>query len=205
MFNTLGRWFWNVIERDLERQIGYSSRALAARSARDFNAAVDKLVDTVRWTVRQLSRDLYKTTRDYYKQLPPVRPSQYRQVHEMYKSGNQRWIEYENSRSPGGWSAENKPASPADSGEFVAETLVPGGAGQRSTPDWMLPLILGLYGALNPEWSQLQDEEMRALPKAKKICLQTCVSKSRPCPAAPHKRRPRGIRGSVRRRLNYPD
>uniref|UniRef100_A0AAU7E2C0 Minor capsid protein VP2 n=1 Tax=Miniopterus bat polyomavirus TaxID=3141924 RepID=A0AAU7E2C0_9POLY len=56
------------------------------------------------------------------------------------------------------WVIQTESAPPdANSGNMIDFYHAPGGTHQQTTPDWMLPLILGLSGDQTPELKYLQD------------------------------------------------
>ncbi|AOW44157.1 VP2 [Polyomavirus sp.] len=163
LYETLGRYVWEGLQRRGERfideQIGnieHVGREAAIRTVETFTEALARYFENARWAVSYIPHHIYSGLEKYYTQLPPLNPIQIRDV----------------SRRTGlpipdrtvGPNGEN-----VKSAQYVEKPESPGGAMQRSTPDWMLPLILGLYGDVSPSWGEtLQDLENQDGPLKKR-------------------------------------
>ncbi|AGA82590.1 minor structural protein VP3 [Eidolon polyomavirus 1] len=56
------------------------------------------------------------------------------------------------------WVLQSRNSDSALSGDIIHKYETPGGTSQKSVPDWMLSLILGLKGDITPELKYLEDK-----------------------------------------------
>nr|WMX25300.1 putative VP3 [kestrel polyomavirus 1] len=126
------RALWDAIFQITRPQIEQATTAIANRARSELLDGLARLLENARWVIVEGPQTLYRELGDYYRDLPRLRPYQYAQVAARENvSGSKIQLEDDNTQS----------------GEFVSPPPVPGGAGQRRCPDWVLPLILGLYGS----------------------------------------------------------
>ncbi|WAA14038.1 VP3 [Bofec polyomavirus LSFL22] len=137
------RYFWESFRREAVRQIAHETtnigRQVGIQAGQRANEALARLMETAQWVVANL-RDTaaggYRFLENYYTELPSLNPAQRR---ELLARIDRPPIERPTGRM-------KMPMS----GEFVDKHGAPGGANQRSCPDWLLPLILGFYNP--PNW-----------------------------------------------------
>ncbi|QBJ04574.1 VP2 [Tasmanian devil-associated polyomavirus 1] len=206
LFNALGRYLWDTLRSETGRQLGHMTREVASREVRTFRDLLARFLENVRWSIVEIPRDTYNFLGEYYRELPRVRPSQYSQLYEKLdpqgRRGQQPYDEFvernvENSANRRSF----------ESGEYVEAPFVPGGAGQDVTMEWMLPLILGLYGDIVPEW----EEEIREIEheedmyQSKQRSKKRKMSKTNNRAKTPYSRRDRsvGTPNRTRRKLSY--
>ncbi|BBG62155.2 minor capsid protein VP3 [Rousettus leschenaultii polyomavirus 2] len=149
LFRAIGRYFWESAQRSSRQMIEGEMRGLAARTATSISETLALFFENARWAIRSAPSDLYGRLQQYYAELPTLNPPQLREVSR--RLGNDYDLYNANF---------NKQITSA---QYVAKTAAPGGANQRHTPDWLLPLILGLYGDISPSWEatleELEEEE----------------------------------------------
>ncbi|AWD33787.1 VP3 [Deltapolyomavirus canis] len=143
LFHSLARNVWDTLVRESRAQIAYASRELALRGVQTFQDTMARVIERARWVVTNGPMHAYSALEDYYRALPPVNPAQARAIARRLELKTPDRYSYENTE---------------DSGEVIHKYDPPGGAWQRVTPDWMLPLILGLYGDITPTWSAYIDK-----------------------------------------------
>ncbi|AIS40922.1 VP3 [Sea otter polyomavirus 1] len=158
-------------------RLGYSTTEVGQATGISFRDSVARLLEEVTWAVSSAPLRTYQFLADYYSSLSHIRPSMVRQIAQSHGPLPSKFIDYKN--------LDNGPFS----GELVDKAPPPGGANQRVTPDWLLPLILDLYGPLNPSWKEEEDDGPQ-----KKIQRTNTRAK------APNKRRNRGSGGQKRAR-----
>ncbi|AGA82595.1 minor structural protein VP3 [Betapolyomavirus mafricanus] len=186
LFAQLGRYFW-----DNTRQIGYATTDLAQRTGTTLEEMLARFFENARWAVSNLPANAYASLRDYYTELPSLNPPQIRAVQRrLGEAMTDRFHLQETTSRP-------------ESGHYVDRYQAPGGAKQRSAADWMLPLLLGLYGDITPAWGAdiqlVEEEEDEDGPQKKKFK----GSRSRSRSQASNKRGHRGPRHSNRPRKRY--
>ncbi|BAQ55570.1 VP2 minor capsid protein [Bat polyomavirus 6c] len=156
LFRALGRYFWQNAQRQGQQMLEGEFRELAQRTATSISETLALYFENARWAVRAVPTELYGRLQQYYAELPPLNPPQLREVSR--RTANQPFQLYD------------KILSNVESAHYVTKVDPPGGANQRQTPDWLLPLILGLYGDISPSWEttleELEEEEDG--PKKKK-------------------------------------
>ncbi|AJG44387.1 VP3 [Meles meles polyomavirus 1] len=197
LINHVSRLFWQALLSEGRRQIGYAardlqaaSRELATRTATEVAGtvqdAVARFFENTRWAVSHVTTP-YGALQNYYRQLSPVNPPQLRQLERRLTDRGVDIRQDEEKHYP--------------SAEYIEKYGAPGGAGQRHAPDWLLPLLLGLYGDLTPTWrkeieEQIESEDEEDTPQKKR------VKRSRPSPGAKatDKRRHRSTRNKNRSR-----
>ncbi|QPB44179.1 VP3 [Bear-associated polyomavirus 1] len=188
LINHVSRLFWQALLREGRRQIGHASRDLAQTVGGSVQESVARFFENTRWAISHVTGNWYGTLESYYRELSPLSPPQVRQLNRRLQP-NLDIVEVEEKKH-------------YPSASFVEKYSAPGGAGQRHAPDWLLPLLLGLYGDLTPTWKaeieeleKTEDEE--DLPKKKRLKRS---SSSKPSPPPPSKRRNRGVRSQNRGR-----
>ncbi|BBG62076.1 minor capsid protein VP2 [Rhinolophus ferrumequinum polyomavirus 2] len=148
IYHAVTRQIWDSLVREGHRQIGRVTSELAYRSAHSFHDTIARIVENARWVLTTGPSHVYSHLEGYYSQLPGINPPQARALARRL-----------NAKIPDRYSMERE----AFSGELIEHIPPPGGAHQRVTPDWLLPLILGLYGDITPAWGQqlkrLEEEE----------------------------------------------
>lgn len=163
LFHAIGRAFWQTAQREGQRLLEYEATRVAHSVTTGLTSSLAGYFENARWAVSQFhdySKQAYASVSNYYSQLPSLKPPQIRALTKRLEENQQGQIpnHYENY------------GSPTSSGEYVEKYGAPGGANQRHAPDWMLPLLLGLYGDIYPSWdktlTELEEEEDG--PKKKK-------------------------------------
>ncbi|BAQ55566.1 VP2 minor capsid protein [Bat polyomavirus 5a] len=158
LFNYLGRYIWESLAREARLQIGQATSSLALRAHHSFHDALARVAENTRWVLTTGPANVYSALSDYYAQLPPLNPPQVRQLERRLERRRR---------------AITSDEAPHNSGEVVQKYDAPGGAHQRTTPDWMLPLILGLYGDITPAWGaeiqKIEDKEDGPKKKRRKL------------------------------------
>lgn len=159
LFEQLSRTFWDELSRQSRAQIESAAREVALRGAQTFADTLSRVIERARWTITNSPIvQAYGALEDYYRRLPQINPPQARQL--FRRLGERPPDRYNLEQLEREARAEIRQE---ESGEVVERYEPPGGAFQRSTPDWMLPLILGLYGDITPTWSayieQIEAEE----------------------------------------------
>lgn len=169
LFQAVGRAVWDSIIQEGRRQIGNAQQELTAIGTHAVTDAMARVAENTRWVLRHAPQTLwnalsqapnpYAALRDYYTALPGINPAQSRALERRLRQAEQP------RERPGDspWSLF--------SGESVDKVQhAPGGANQRMAPDWMLPLILGLYGDITPSWGKYIEEieELQDGPKKKR-------------------------------------
>nr|WCR62216.1 MAG: VP2 [Polyomaviridae sp.] len=157
LYNLFRNVLVNYVAREGPRQIAYATTEVAREAARRSYTLGDylaRLFENTRWAVTAIPRNVYQALDEYYSELPTVRPSQARQLAARLGAKIPEQVNvYEEEEI---------------SGEFVTEYAPPGGAGQRVAADWLLPFLLGLYGAVPAVWAQRLEAEAENGPQAKK-------------------------------------
>lgn len=190
LYHSIGRYFWETAQRIgqnvIEEELTDLTRDLAVRSVTSLSEMIAQYFENARWAVSLLPRSIYNSLETYYTELPGINPIQARQ---LYRKLGETPIH--RGRGPGGPARVRRspylgrgPGGPATifgniqggavpqqfSAQYVERYPPPGGADQRTAADWMLPLILGLYGDISPSWRRtLEDlEEEEDGPQKKK-------------------------------------
>ncbi|AFU25610.1 VP2 [Alphapolyomavirus apaniscus] len=159
LVHTVSRAIWDSIMRDARHQIGYASRELVVRGTTSFQDVMAKVIETSRWVLTSGPSHIYSSLSEYYRQLPGLNPAQirdvYRRLGEPVPSRYQLEVE-----------------AREESAEVIETYSAPGGAHQRVCPDWMLPLILGLYGDVTPTFAtyihQVEKEDDKGRPSKRR-------------------------------------
>ncbi|QKY77210.1 minor capsid protein VP3 [Rhinolophus hipposideros polyomavirus 1] len=162
LYHSIGRYFWETAQRIgqnvIEEEIGQMTRDLAVRTVYSLSEMIALYFENARWAVSLLPRSIYNSLETYYAELPGINPIQARQLYR-------RMGEVPLARGP----ISGGPLPQQFSAQYVERYPPPGGAQQRAAADWMLPLILGLYGDISPSWRRtLEDLEEEDGPKKKK-------------------------------------
>ncbi|AWD33717.1 VP3 [Capra aegagrus polyomavirus 1] len=150
LYNLIGRAIWDHLYREARHQIAFHTTDLAQRTAQGIHHTIANFLENARWTVSHLGTNLYDSLHQYYRQLPSLNPPQARELARRLglKEPDRRVFEK-------GEEGAQHPVS----AEYVEKYSAPGGAEQRVAPDWLLPLLLGLYGDLTPAWEAEVEEE----------------------------------------------
>ncbi|NMW17390.1 hypothetical protein HKK71_29450, partial [Bacillus paranthracis] len=90
------------------------------------------------------------------------------------------------------WEAQSQSPN-VQSGEFIEKFEAPGGANQRTAPQWMLPLLLGLYGSVTSALKAYEDGPNKKKRKLSRGSSQKTKGTSASAKAR-HKRRNRSSR-----------
>lgn len=151
LYRAVGRYFWERVqaagENFLQESMQEAGRALAVRTATSVSETLAQFFENARWAVAGLSNSLYHGLGSYYSQLG-LSPIQQRQLaRSLGQEQPYRYDLYDKPQVKGQVSAN-----------YVTKVDPPGGANQRTAPDWMLPLLLGLYGDLTPSWKDTLEE-----------------------------------------------
>ncbi|AFU25585.1 VP2 [Alphapolyomavirus quintipanos] len=167
LFHSIGRYIWESVTTEARRQIGHASNQVIVRGTHAFQDTLARILENARWVVQSGPTNVYNYLDNYYRQLPPVNPAQARQ---MYRRLGQKYRVTRDAQIPDRYNLES---SETESGETVEFYKHPGGANQRVTPDWMLPLILGLYGDITPTWDkyvhQVEEEDEYQKKKRRRV------------------------------------
>ncbi|BAQ55574.1 VP2 minor capsid protein [Bat polyomavirus 6b] len=147
LYHAIGRYFWESAQRAgtrlIEQEVRHVSTDLAQRTVTSIAETLSYYFENARWAVSHLSSNIYGGLQQYYSELPPLRPHQVRALHKRL-----------GEKIPDRFNLESSKGS----AQYVDKYDSPGGARQRHTPDWMLPLILGLYGDILPSWETTLEE-----------------------------------------------
>nr|BAC81839.1 VP3 [JC polyomavirus] len=138
LFSTISQAFWNLVRDDLP---SLTSQEIQRRTQKLFVESLARFLEETTWAIVNSPVNLYNYISDYYSRLSPVRPSMVRQVAQ--REGT--YISFGHSYT--------QSIDDAD----IEKSLAPGGANQRSAPQWMLPLLLGLYGTVTPALEAYED------------------------------------------------
>ncbi|AFQ32796.1 VP3 structural protein [bat polyomavirus 2a] len=158
LYHQIARWFWQGFLQESRRQIGHASFEIARRTSEGIQDSLARFFENARWAVSHISTNLYDSLDSYYRQLPKLNPGQARDLARRLKE-----------KVPSRINLHDMDKHPP-SADFIEKYPAPGGAAQRHTPDWMLPLILGLYGDITPTWEAvLEEEEEYHGPSKKKL------------------------------------
>lgn len=160
----VGRYIWRMVIDESRHQLEHAVRDLAYRQQHTFRDALARMLENTRWVVYnaasragQVVSDAYQSLNDYYSRLG-LNPAQRRSLFRRLE------LDYRNL------SPEHNHGHVQDaSGEVIEFYQAPGGAYQRVTPDWLLPLILGLYGDITPTWATVLEEEDGPKKKKRRI------------------------------------
>uniref|UniRef100_A0AAU7E2D5 Minor capsid protein VP2 n=1 Tax=Rousettus bat polyomavirus TaxID=3141932 RepID=A0AAU7E2D5_9POLY len=129
LYHAIGRYFWETAQRAgtrlLEQEVRHVSTDLAQRTVTNIYETLAHYFENARWAVSHISSNTYGALQQYYSELPPLRPPQIRALHK--RLGEDVPDRYKLESSNG-------------SAQYVEKVDAPGGARQRHTPDWMLPL-----------------------------------------------------------------
>nr|AIY22133.1 VP2 [Finch polyomavirus]AUN86663.1 putative VP2 [Gammapolyomavirus pypyrrhula]AUN86669.1 putative VP2 [Gammapolyomavirus pypyrrhula] len=204
LFNQVGRALWNQIDQRVRdgliggaaQAAGAAGAEVAIRQSRTLYDVLARAMETARWTIHSSytsAGETYRNLREYYAQLPvdAGRPAYRRRLLGLTEQSS-----WDHGRGPTTSTTEPKAKAieeaskePPESGEHVQDYPPPGGAHQRHAPDWLLPLLLGLYGDLTPEWRSQLKQLGYGSQKRKRQLSPTPAS-----PQADSKRRNRSTR-----------
>ncbi|ASU50419.1 viral protein 2 [Sorex coronatus polyomavirus 1] len=147
LVNAVGRLVWQMVLSESRRRLGMLGGNLIGQGGRQAAEQVAQLLEGARWVVTAP----YSSLQHYYRSLPPMNVIQMRQQARLR---GQKLIDYDRTE-------ETDP----ESGEVIQKYGPPGGADQPVTPDWMLLMILGLYGDITPLWGHVLEQEHILAPK----------------------------------------
>lgn len=189
LFEAVDRLFWDTTI-EVGRRLGDLGLDLAERTNQFYvSDQMAKFFENARWAVKAGTLDLYSFLSDYYKELPPLNPIRARQT--AREQGEEPPYRYDRYTDPSWFEEATSFVSKMtdvivtdvpkqQSGFYVVKYEPPGGAQQRISPDWMLPLILGLYGDVSPSWAdsikEIEEEEdgpQEGPPKKKRRALRS--------------------------------
>ncbi|AFQ32795.1 VP3 structural protein [bat polyomavirus 2b] len=185
LYHQVSRWIWDSLMHEGRRQIGFASQELVRYTSATVQDTLARFFENARWAASHTSSNLYTKLHDYYRELPKLKPEQARQLSRLLEEKVPDKINLDSMD-------QHKPSA-----EFIDKVGAPGGANQRHTPDWMLPLILGLYGDVTPTWKTVIEEEEHIHGPSKKKPKTATPSSST---EAANKRRHRSARASNRAR-----
>ncbi|AAA47060.2 VP2 capsid protein [African green monkey polyomavirus] len=203
LFHAVGREVWRHLMRQATLQIGQATRAVAVRSTNELSHTLAQIAENARWALTSGPVHIYSSVQDYYRYLPARNPIQLRQEYRNRGEPPPSRADFEYQENREGQRARRELGyDEPRSGQYVEHYTAPGGAHQRVTQDWMLPLILGLYGDITPTWevelNKLEKEEDGPSKKKARRSMQKNMPYSRSRPQAPSKRRSRGARSKNR-------
>lgn len=198
LMDQLGSYFWEYVERTGHRQLTSQATAVAVRATNRAWYTLMEQINNAGWFIR----NGYYALEHYYRVLPPrFGPPRLRQYLEANRDNvfidpPDMGSDTSENRFEGDFLKRLKKIfnREQESGERVYRSRPPGGAEQMVTPDWLLPLILGLLGDLTPTFAA--DIRRYGSENRKRKATSTST------PPA-NKRRNRGTRPKDRRRLNY--
>ncbi|AFK09339.1 VP3 [Betapolyomavirus equi] len=191
LFSMFRHMLYNYISREGPRQIGWATTQVATEMARRSATVGDALArffENARWAVTAVPRNIYTALEDYYRELPSVRPTQARQLAERLGAKIPEQINIYKEREE------------EVSGEFVRDFPPPGGAQQRTAPDWLLPFLLGLYGDIPPAWESRLRTQVRKAEEEEEDGPQKKKPRSSASAKTPNTRRNRSVGSKKRRR-----
>ncbi|AGU68320.1 structural protein VP3 [Butcherbird polyomavirus] len=184
LFNRIAQYLWDSIITTGRRQIGMATQAATQQAASTLYDLAARAAENARWYVIETPSRTYQALKDYYSQVS-VLPPNARRGRALFLADEEEEI--------------LKPQDPDISGESVYREEAPGGAQQRTCPDWMLPLILGLYGTVYPGWrAEVNLLEQNGTQSSQKV--QRRRSRPRTSAQAPYQRRNRSSRSKNRSR-----
>nr|AIF74277.1 VP2 [Bat polyomavirus] len=173
LLRAMGEYLHAILQRERRRQIEYMRGEVARRTRQQVVETLATFFENARWAVTNTISapvNLYRYLGDYYRALPVQNPVRARQLaRNIGYEEPYRYDRFETEQEQQTFTPQQKSA------EYVAKYDAPGGASQRITPDWMLPLILGLYGDISPSWGEYihqieeEEEEEENGPKKKKL------------------------------------
>ncbi|AFU25593.1 VP2 [Alphapolyomavirus septipanos] len=173
LIHAVSRDIWQQILRQTRLQITQTTTALATRGTYELQDRLARIIENARWALTSGPMHVYNSVESYYRDLPRLNPIQLRQRYRLLGEQPPDLAEFQ--RQDAEIRREIWGEGPR-SGDYVEMHGAPGGAHQRVAQDWMLPLILGLYGDIEPAWGiQLRKEEDG--PPKKKARVQTMHAK----------------------------
>nr|QKX49054.1 VP2 [Polyomavirus sp.] len=138
LFNRIAQSLWDSIIDTGRRQIGMATQAATQQAASTLYDLAARAAENARWYVLETPTRTYQALKEYYSQVSVLPPSA-RRGRALFLADEDEQI-------------FRPTPEPEVSGESIYREEAPGGAQQRTCPDWMLPLILGLYGTVYPGW-----------------------------------------------------
>ncbi|AGV77093.1 minor capsid VP3 protein [African elephant polyomavirus 1] len=131
LFHHLTQAFFSTFRDATRRQLTDASRNIAERTAKTLVETLVDLLTNATWAIAHLPSDVYTFLDNYYEELPPLNPAQFSGIRKRLGKVNP----YE----------QQDVFANTVSAEFVTKVTAPGGAMQKHAPDWVLPLLLGLF------------------------------------------------------------
>ncbi|ABB04265.1 putative VP3 [Gammapolyomavirus corvi] len=192
LFRDLGQQIWDFIIQTGRRHLGDATRAAVEQSASTLFDLLARATESATWYVVETPVSTYRFLEDYYRQAPILRPDARRGLAIGMRDDILEPIPVPQRLEK----VAEFPKLEEPSGQKVAPTLAPGGAHQRSCPDWMLPLILGLYGTVFPGWKA----EVQLLENQEHGPQKTPRRRTLPRSQAPYQGRHRSLRSKNRSR-----
>nr|AAP30057.1 viral coat protein 2 [Betapolyomavirus macacae] len=196
LFNAISQAFWRVIQNDIPR---LTSQELERRTQRYLRDSLARFLEETTWTVINAPVNWYNSLQDYYSTLSPIRPTMVRQVANREGLQISFGHTYDNIDEADSiqqvterWEAQSQSPN-VQSGEFIEKFEAPGGANQRTAPQWMLPLLLGLYGSVTSALKAYEDGPNKKKRKLSRGSSQKTKGTSASAKAR-HKRRNRSSR-----------
>ncbi|AKT44370.1 VP3 [Erythrura gouldiae polyomavirus 1] len=194
IFQNIGRYIWDYVIQTGRRQLGEATRAIVQTTSSNLYDLAARAAERATWYITEGPIRSYRFLEDYYMELPILRPDARRGRALAIGS------DAEEEELPEGLRKLHPKQTHEPTGATVAPSVAPGGANQRHCPDWMLPLILGLYGVVYPGWKAevelLEKEESQHGSKTGPYRR----SRSKPRSKTPYQRRHRSSRSKVRSR-----
>ncbi|QFU78317.1 VP3 [Mastomys natalensis polyomavirus 3] len=169
LMGSIGRYVWDLVYSTTRPGIE-GPGGLSLRQTHNLLDGVSRMLENSRWVITNIQSvaeyvrgarqyvdqvgQAYRGLEDYYRNLglnPPQRRALFRKIHPTLESST-AVPQRQGTAVPEGVVQDQ-------SGEVIEMYRPPGGAHQRVTPDWMLPLILGLYGDITPTWATYIKED----------------------------------------------
>ncbi|AWD33690.1 VP3 [Alphapolyomavirus aflavicollis] len=192
LFQSVGRQIWRALFEETRAAIDYAVRDVTLRQTHRLLDGVARMLENGRWVVTNAVEqtgqvvtgaiqntgqllltapsEAYRGLRNYYAELPGVNPAQRQQMLRAIERQNaQQALRTELGRDVQSVTPSPKSSGFTESGNVIQRYMPPGGAMQRTCPDWMLPLILGLYGDINPTWHTVIEEEYGPQKKRRRL------------------------------------
>lgn len=192
LFQSVSREIWRTLFEETRAALDYAVRDVTVRQTHRLMDGVARMLENTRWVVTNAIEqggqivsnavqntgqlvltapgEAYRGLRNYYAELPGVNPAQRQQMLRTIERQNaQQALRTEVGRDVQSVTPSPKSSGFTESGNVIQRYMPPGGAMQRTCPDWMLPLILGLYGDINPTWHSVIEEEYGPQKKRRRL------------------------------------
>ncbi|AKP40988.1 VP2 protein [Pan troglodytes troglodytes polyomavirus 1] len=194
LFSAISQAFWHVVRDDIP---ALTSREIQRRTERFFRDSLVRFLEDTTWTIVNAPINIYNSIENYYSNLSPIRPSMVRQVAEregaQISFGHSYTHTIDDANSIQEVTERLDLQTKIHSGEFIEKTIAPGGANQRTAPQWMLPLLLGLYGTITPALEAYEDGPSQKKRRVSRGSSQKAKGSSQSSKAT-YKRRGRSFR-----------